>query len=173
MKLPVAVTMLIICMPLVAEDEPAPQPPCSMEKYHQFDFWIGDWNVIENGHPAGSNSIQSIDNGCALLEHWQGAGPGGISGSSLNIYDRVRDRWHQTWVDGEGTLLVLEGGWRDGSMVLQGERPAVDGNGATTHRITWTPNEDGTVRQLWDASRDGKSWIVLFDGLYEKAPASP
>ena len=162
-----------ISMPVMAQDEAAKSPsppPCSADKYRQFDFWIGDWNVTSNGQPAGTNSIHPAHNGCALLENWQGTGPGGISGSSLNIYDQANGKWHQTWVDGSGALLELDGGWHDGSMILQGERPAMDGKGITKHRITWTPNEDGSVRQLWEASKDGLSWTTLFDGLYEKVP---
>ncbi len=56
----------------------------------------------------------------------------------------------------------------DGSMVLSGSRPAANG-GTALHRISWTPNEDGSVRQLWETSLDdGSSWTVLFDGLYVK-----
>ena len=169
------ILMLCISMPVMAQDaetkNPAPPPACGTEKYHQFDFWIGDWNVTSNGELAGTNSIHPIHNGCALMEHWQGVGVGSTSGSSFNIYDSANDKWHQTWVDGNGTLLELDGGWIDGSMVLEGRRPAADGKGITTHRITWTPDADGRVRQLWDATKDGKSWIVLFDGLYSKVPA--
>ena len=63
----------------------------------------------------------------------------------------------------------LDGGLVGGSMVMQGQNPATDGTGMTTHRISWTPNPDGSVRQLWDASGDGKTWTVLFDGLYGKS----
>ena len=57
----------------------------------------------------------------------------------------------------------------DGSMVLAGRRPTRDGSGEASHRITWTPNPDGTVRQLWEASKDGGvNWSVLFDGLYTR-----
>jgi hypothetical protein len=166
------ILVLCISLPAMAQEQQdentvAP-PPCSARPYHQFDFWIGDWNVTENGQMAGTNSIEPILGGCALLENWQGSGPGGIRGSSFNIYDQARDQWHQTWVDASGTLLQLDGGWHGGSMILQGERPSADGNGTTTHRITWTPLGDGTVRQLWDASRDGQTWTVLFDGLYQK-----
>jgi hypothetical protein len=57
-------------------------------------------------------------------------------------------------------------------MVLSGQRPARDGSGMVLHRISWTPNADGTVRQLWEASKDdGGTWAVLFDGLYARSPA--
>lgn len=147
--------------------KPVPPPPCGSAKYHQFDFWVGDWTVTSNGQPAGTNSIHPILNDCALQENWQGTG--GTTGTSFNIYDQATDKWHQTWIDDSGTLLQLDGGLQDGSMVMQGQRPTPDGNGMTAHRISWTPNPDGSVRQLWDASRDGETWTVLFDGLYQKA----
>jgi len=37
-------------------------------------------------------------------------------------------------------------------------------------RITWTPRADGTVRQLWETSADGKTWSAIFDGLYSRKP---
>lgn len=147
---------------------------CSALEYRQFDFWIGEWDVSADGQAAGTNSVGPVHGGCALHESWQGTGENGISGGSYNIYDRASGRWHQTWVDAAGTLLQLDGGMVDGSMVLSGSGPARDGAGLTLHRITWTPNEDGSVRQLWQASQDdGDSWSVLFDGLYAKRAELP
>jgi hypothetical protein len=166
-------SLLLLLIPLVlsAQDEAPPAPasaPCDTPEYRQFDFWIGDWKVSVGDQPAGTNSIHPVHGGCALQENWQGTGAGGVSGSSFNIYDQATGRWHQSWVDGKGTLLLLDGGLVDGSMVLSGSRPASTGDTAL-HRITWTPNDDGSVRQLWESSLDGGgSWNVLFDGLYVK-----
>jgi len=173
MKYVLSLLLLIPLLGTAQENEaagPAPAAVCSTDKHRQFDFWIGDWNVSSNGQAAGTNSIRPVHNGCALQENWQGSGEGGISGSSFNIYDRANDKWHQTWVDASGTLLELDGAFTDGKMVLSGERPSRDGSGKSLHRITWTPNADDTVRQLWEVSKDnGVSWSVLFDGLYEKS----
>ena len=167
---------LIVLIPLNAiaqqdtEDELPSPGSCSSPEYRQFDFWVGDWNVTSNGEPAGTNSIHPIHGSCALQENWQGAGEGGISGTSFNIYDRVTGKWHQTWVDSSGTLLQLDGGLVDKVMILSGRRPTADGKGTAIHRISWTPNPDGSVRQLWQVSQDdGGNWNVLFDGLYVKA----
>ena len=138
--------------------------------HHQFDFWLGQWQVTSNGQAAGTNTVHTIQNGCVIQENWKGSGAGGITGTSFNIYDRASGRWHQTWVDAGGTLLQLDGGLVEGSMVLAGERPAPGGEGIVQHRISWTPNEDGSVRQLWEASQDGgESWNVIFDGLYTRS----
>lgn len=166
---------LLLLIPAVATtqeiepDNTVTAAACRSEKHRQFDFWLGDWNVTSNGEQAGTNTIHLVQGGCALQENWQGSGPGGVSGSSFNIYDQANDKWHQTWVDSNGTLLEIDGGLINGVMVLQGQRPARDGTGMALHRISWTPNEDGSVRQLWETSTDdGRSWSILFDGLYIK-----
>ncbi len=163
--------LLPLAAPVAAQDpvEPAASAACAAPEHRQFDFWLGRWNVTSGDRTAGSNEVRSIHGGCALQENWVGAGPGGISGSSLNLYDRASGRWHQTWVDSGGNLLQLDGGLVDGAMVMVGEQAAAGGRGGIRHRITWTPAEDGSVRQLWEASQDGgANWSVLFDGLYQR-----
>ncbi len=142
-------------------------PPCSAAVHHQFDFWIGDWTVTEHGKPAGTNRIEQLLDGCALFENWVGAGGG--RGHSLNFYDRGRGQWQQTWVDGSGGSLNLAGQFTAGHMVLSGKSIDRKTNKPKLDRITWTPNTNGTVRQLWDVSLDdGKTWTVSFDGLYSR-----
>jgi hypothetical protein len=149
---------------------PATPAPCSTPEYRQFDFWLGDWDVSVAGKPGGHNHITSEYGGCVLQEHWSGGG--GSLGSSFNIYDPARKVWHQTWVDNGGTLLEIEGGMKDGSMVMSGEQLQADGK-KLLHRITWTPIQAGgagKVRQHWETSADGgKTWTTAFDGIYSKA----
>jgi hypothetical protein len=152
-----------------AKTTAAPEP-CASPEHRQFDFWLGEWEVREADRVAGANHISRILGGCALREEWTGAGGG--QGTSLNVYDPARRRWHQTWVDDKGLVLLLEGQWRAGKMVLEGERPTPAGAGAartTRERISWTPQAGGRVRQLWETSADsGKTWQVVFDGIYSK-----
>ena len=147
-----------------------PAKPCLSGEHHQFDFWVGNWDVFAtSGKKVGENRIELIADGCALLEQW--TGNGGVTGKSLNIYDPVDHRWHQTWVDNSGTLLMLAGGLADRSMVMSMTGPsATDPTKTVQQRITWTPSDDGAVRQLWELSSDaGRTWTVLFDGRYVRA----
>ena len=148
-----------------AQSLPSPTAkPCESSEHRQFDFWVGHWEVFgPAGKKVGENRIEAIADGCALLEQW--SGNGGVTGKSLNIYDTSDRRWHQTWVDSGGTLLILAGGLVDGSMVMRSPESAPE-----LQRITWMPNADGSVRQLWESSSDrGSSWTVLFDGRYVRA----
>ena len=50
-------------------------------------------------------------------------------------------------------------------MIMSGER--VKSGEKMLDRITWHNNDDGTVRQVWDQSKDGgATWQTVFDGLY-------
>ena len=171
MKALIALALLAPLLVLAQDETPQPPlaapKPCSSEQHRQFDFWVGTWEVTQNGQPTGRNHIELVHGDCALAEHWVSAG-GNFSGASLNIYDQANDKWHQTWVDTGGTLLELNGGLEDGSMVLSGARPGPDG-AEVINRISWTPNTDGSVRQLWESSPDGETWTVAFDGLYIRA----
>jgi len=143
--------------------------PCDAPEYHQFDFWIGTWNVYRpDGKLVGVNRIEREYDGCVVHEHYRSQGA--FHGESLNVYDAGRHSWHQTWVDNQGTLLLLEGGIEKGSMVLYGRTTSVDGK-VTAQRITWTPNADGSVRQLWESSEDSVQWKTVFDGHYVRQAA--
>lgn len=154
---------------------PPAVPPAPPAVNHEFDFWLGDWEVRDpQGKPAGTNRIESVSGGHGLLENWQGAPPPGSpaganggNGKSLNAYNRAKQQWQQFWIGSGGGVLELTGGLVDRKMVLTGEHD-VRGR-QVVERITWTPNPDGSVRQLWEQSTDGrKTWQVAFDGLYTR-----
>ena len=160
-------SLALVALTVNAADATPPGRPCSASEYRQFDFWIGSWDVYEPGDKlAGRNDIESIAGGCALLENW--AGRGGFTGKSLNTWDSERRRWHQTWTDSAGSLLLLEGGLDGDRMVLGSEAADAAGvPGAVRQRIAWSRQADGSVRQLWETSTDGgKTWSVVFDGRY-------
>ena len=142
---------------------------CPDARSHQFDFWIGYWDVINvDGTLAGHNRIEPTLDGCVLQETWSGYS--GSAGTSLNFFDTSRGKWRQFWVWREGTTLELEGSLINGAMVLEGDR--VEDGKPVLNRITWTKRPNGTVEQLWENSMDnGKSWKSVFDGTYRPAKA--
>lgn len=147
--------------------------PCSAEEHRHFDFWEGRWMVrAANGALAGHNTLDVIIGGCVLREHY--TTPSGYEGQSFNTYDASRGVWHQTWMDNGGLLLVMEGGYRDGAMVLEGETTAPDGT-TRLNRVTWSriDGDPDQVRQFWEVSADGgQTWGVAFDGRYIRQSSS-
>ena len=145
----------------------ATKKPCEASEQRAFDFWIGDWSVTNpKGTIVGTNVISRAHKGCALIERWTSARGG--TGSSTNYWDREKKKWVQLWVDGTGGVIHLEGNLVGAAMVLDGSYVEASGKRSRL-RGTWTPNEDGSVRQLFEQSADGgKTWSVWFDGLYRR-----
>lgn len=158
--------LLLAAIAALAGPAGALAAPCEAPEHRGFDFWLGVWDVHDavTDKLAGSNAITREYDGCVIHERYTTGR--GYSGESLNAYDAGRKVWHQTWVDSSGTVLVLEGGLRDGRMVLEGETR--DGMAVTKHRITWTPNPDGSVRQLWESTDARGAWSTAFDGRYTR-----
>lgn len=142
---------------------------CDGLEFRQFDFWVGDWDVFTpDGQLAGTNKVERVLDGCVIAENWSGSK--GTDGRSFNVYSALDKKWHQTWVDSQGTLLELTGTFQDGRMVLEGESPAANGN-ALRNRISWQKMPDGRVRQHWQVSGDGgEKWTDAFIGFYTAKP---
>lgn len=137
--------------------------PCVTAEYRFFDFWIGEWEVTTpQGQPAGASRISKTQGGCVLLEEWTSSSGG--TGTSFNTYNTQKQSWQQFWVDAQGTVLEISGGLVEGAMVMTSDRDQTP-----IQRITWTPNDDGSVRQHWESSSDGgQSWSTAFDGIYRR-----
>lgn len=159
------VSLLLALGPIAAAE--ATPAPCAAAEYHQFDFWVGSWTVKDDkGALLGTNQVDVIQDGCAIQEHWKGTD--GSAGTSFTVYYAPARKWHQTWVDSSGGLLLMDGGIVDGAMVLQGERVGKKYK-SVIDKTTWTPLPDGRVRQFWQASVDGgKTWRTIFDGFYQR-----
>jgi len=165
LKRMIPLILLLTGAPISAQTARASAP-----ESHQFDFWLGEWDVFDTQGKAGGHSrIDSIAEGRGLLENWTDAG--GTTGKSLNVYNDAKRCWQQFWV-GDGTpVLELSGGLVGESMVLSGSRAGKSG-APTVDRITWTPLADGAVRQHWELSSDGgKTWRDIFIGIYRHPAA--
>ncbi|PQA86494.1 hypothetical protein [Hyphococcus luteus] len=166
-----SVMVIAVSASAAAQDQTAPEPapkptPCSTEEYRQFDFWLGEWDVTPAGQdkPVAVNRISAQHGGCVVLEEYEA---GGYSGMSLNFYDKTAGEWRQTWMSNQGAPLYLAGGLDETGAMVMSDEGLVDGD--KINRITWTANDDGAVRQLWEQSEDdGESWKTVFDGLYTK-----
>lgn len=165
MKIIYVIALFIVLAPYTA----LANKPCTELEYKQFDFWLGSWHVKAKNSKSSNKSqsqISRILNGCVILEEY--STPNGFEGKSLNIFDKSTNTWHQTWTDNTGLLLQLDGKWNGKSMILAGKGKTQTGEMAL-HKISWTPEKSGQVRQVWQQSLDnGKSWQPLFDGIYTK-----
>lgn len=149
------------------QNQTPPPPPCSTPEFRQFDFWVGDWEVYSNEKLVGTNKVELILGDCVIQENWEGKG--GSVGKSFNTYDAQKGVWSQVWVDNGGNRIDFSGKYEDGKMALTGEGESKRNPRQRVHyKLTFFNNDDGTVRQLWEASYDKEQWNTIFDGLYVK-----
>lgn len=141
--------------------------PCRQHpESHQFDFWVGRWTVTAGGQQTGVNEITNRLEDCLIYESYTTGR--GFAGASFNFYDPAIAGWRQIWIDNAGQVTSYEGGLEGKDMVFRG-RSAGRTGAPRLVRMRFTPKEDGTVRQLIEASPDeGATWTTAFDGLYSR-----
>lgn len=146
---------------------PQATSPCPADpERHHFDFWLGEWNVTTiQGNQVGTSRIESIANGCALLENWTG-GRGG-TGKSINAYNPVIKQWQQYWVGSDGEILDYTRSEFDGKSMIFFASSFREAD--HRKRLTFTPQDASTVRQHAETSVDGgKTWKTEYDFYYHR-----
>ena len=140
--------------------------PCKYsDEAKQFDFFIGEWEAFNpQGQKNGTSVIQSIADGCGILENWTDIF--GSEGKSINFYDSTVKKWYQYWIGADGAPLRFSGAYRDNAVRYEGEPFEVNGKKFIS-RLTFFKIDDKTVRQLSENSPDeGKTWTTAYDLKY-------
>ncbi|HEY3703936.1 MAG TPA: tetratricopeptide repeat protein [Terracidiphilus sp.] len=144
--------------------------PCDDPEFRQFDFWLGDWDVVstQDGIPRGTSHIAREMDGCAVWENWSSAGSP-YFGKSYNTYNAALRRWEQFWVDNMAGTMFFHGELKDGVMDYWTEDiPQPNGTPLRRHLQFFNLGPD-KVRQFSQGSRDGgKTWAVEYDLTYNR-----
>jgi hypothetical protein len=145
--------------------------PCEDAEFRQFDFWIGDWDVVQTGSvsAAGTSHISKEMGGCVVWENWTAAGVSGYFGKSYNTYNANLHRWEQYWVDNSAGTIFFYGGLKEGVMdYWTDDLPQANGEKLRRHLQFFALGPD-KVRQFSQGSRDGgKTWTVEYDLTYNR-----
>lgn len=152
-------------MPRLRAAAPAKAAACSAPEYHQFDFWLGDWDGFNLDKPTvlvARNRVSRVLDGCVVLEDYRADG---MEGESFSIYDASRKVWHQTWVTSKGKLLVIEGEFRAGEMVMRGTDRTADGKKQLVRGV-WRPMAGGVRETAYTSLDGGKTWQPWFDMIF-------
>jgi hypothetical protein len=142
--------------------------PCADEPHtHDFDFWIGEWDVYKTGGQmvVGHSVVQSISGSCALLENWTAVQ--GNTGKSINYYNTATGKWEQDWIGSDGLpQRYLNGEYKDGVMHFSYETTGPKGK-KVTGNFKFYNIDKNTVRQYQDVNNDdGKTVTVSYDLTY-------
>lgn len=164
-----AIPAVLVLTPFLCVGQSNQASCLESEIFGRLDFWVGDWNVYAGGQQVGTNKIEKILNGCAILEHWTSGR--GSKGKSLFYYDPVNKYWKQVWVTEHP---LRPGGTKEKQMVAEYENGGVRFQGQymrngtlVLDRTTLTPISADSVRQHIQTSIDGgNTWSEGFNAIY-------
>jgi hypothetical protein len=153
---------------------------CNLPEAHQFDFWIGNWDIQQkiiqkDGtwiNLKASTSVIPILGGCALEEHWEGdikyfwegmEKPKPVKGFSLRYFQPSSGKWYIRWMDTKDMNLgePFTGNFSAGKGEFFSERETK--RGKQISRITFSDIKENFVH--WDlaVSNDkGKTWNTIW-----------
>ena len=153
---------------VVDEAARAFRPCVSRPESHYFDFWIGEWNVTNaQNQPAGRSSVRQILSQCVIFENWTD-GQGG-EGKSFNAYNAPLAMWQQFWTDQYGRVTEYRESERTAEGGLRFTARQKTANGWSLLRMTFTPVDHDTVRQMGESSLDdGRTWTTNYDLYYHR-----
>ncbi len=152
--------------PALAADQPI---PCSAPESNQFDFWVGEWELTWADSGRGRNSITKELGGCVIKESFSSSDATPLVGLSVSVFVPNTGKWHQTWVDNQGSYLDFSGGFEDGKMILsRTARPK--GKPAFQQRMVWFEIQPNSIKWNWERSDDnGKTWSIVWAIDYTRA----
>ena len=145
-----------------------PQPP---PETHQFDFWLGEWDVWwrepDSDVTGGTNRIERSFDGHVIVEHFDGQPGTPLQGMSVSVFDIRTGKWYQTWVDNAGGYLDFSGAFSDGKMILSREAE-IDGK-PIKQRMVWFDIQPDSLHWNWERSGDGgATWAVVWAITYKR-----
>ena len=149
----------------------AAQGACQGES-RQFDFWIGEWDVLNRNRPAEENRwydtgtatarVYPVVAGCGLVEHWRGHAYGDfLEGFSLQAFNPQLGQWELVllWPNsGPPRFGELAGGFRHSRGEFYSRGLTAEGD-TTVTRFSFSDVTPNSLRWQDGFSTDnGRSW---------------
>jgi hypothetical protein len=176
----------------VASPDPPAGPPCQAPEYHQFDFWLGTWDIeqdilTEDGSYArfpAKNRVEAVASGCAVVEHWRGTvqfywegmeAPDSLYGLSVRSFDDARGEWSIYWLDSRHPSFgdPFVGGFDNGLGTFTRRVRRLDGT-VSLSRIVFEPVDATSVEWNLDVSADdGERWTTVWRMHFHHASVDP
>jgi hypothetical protein len=173
------VSALGLCVCALAESPTAPEhstmaAPCDTPQHHQFDYWVGDWQVFnaDTKQLVAVDHVEKHSEGCIVQQNltfitdlYRRPGVSyRLAGIGVNRFDG--EAWLQMWADNQWGAIVLRGSPdATGSMVFTSIIPSRNRD----LKITYEKRADGTVRNVeYVAPAGSGKWEKYGDLIYRR-----
>ena len=161
--------LLILSIGIQSLSAQTPYPENAWEKVHQFDFWLGKWEVYdyETDSLLAHSYVESILDSIGIQEHYTDADGSTYSSTSLNKYNFSKDKWEQYYLNNQGLTMRFLGNLDGNTMILENKKEFK--NRPSFNKLSWELMEDGSVRHIWlQRWEHEEDWRTVFDGLYRR-----
>jgi len=140
-------------------------------KENAFDFWVGNWDLEWSGNDnqimKGTNSIEKILDGTVLQEHFEDP-TSGFKGTSISVYDKKKNEWHQAWADNQGGYYNFIGELDGNKRIFKTIPKEINGK-IIIQRMVFYDITETSITWDWESSMDnGKEWKLLWRINYKK-----
>ena len=137
-----------------------------------FDFWVGNWDLEWNGKDnqimKGTNSIVKILDGTVLQENFKDP-VSGFKGTSISVYNKKKNEWHQAWADNQGGYYDFIGEIDENKRIFKTIPKEINGK-IIIQRMVFYNITPTSITWDWESSSDnGENWKLLWKIKYKRA----
>jgi len=147
-------------------------PPCYSKEAHQFDFWLGNWDLhwfTSEGKTAyGKNNVKKILGSCVINENFSTNGEKPFVGKSYSVYNSKMKFWEQTWVDNSGGYIIFSGKFKKGKMTFTRKFKGKEDKEIIQRMVFYNISKNN-LDWDWESSNDkGKTWKLNWRIHYKR-----
>lgn len=136
-----------------------------------FDFWVGNWDIEwigkDNQIMKGTNSIVKILDGTVFQENFEHLASG-FKGTSISVYNKKKNEWHQAWADNQGGYYDFIGEIDGNKRIFKTIPKEINGK-IVIQRMVFYNITPTSIAWDWESSTEnGENWKLLWRIKYKK-----
>lgn len=136
-----------------------------------FNFWVGNWELEwvgkDNQIMRGTNNVVKILGGTVIQENFEDLNSG-FKGTSITVYNKKKNEWHQAWADNQGGYYNFIGEV-DGDKRIFKTIPKEINDKTIIQRMIFYNITSTSITWDWESSSDnGETWNLLWKIKYKK-----
>jgi hypothetical protein len=165
MKNLTVITLLFLSINIFSQDT------TNSNQEKAFDFWVGNWNLEWTGKDnkiiKGHNNIIKILDSTVIQENFEDPSTG-FKGTSISVYNKKKNEWHQAWADNQGGYYNFIGEI-DGAKRIFKTIPKKINDKIIIQRMVFYNITPTAFVWDWESSSDnGVNWKLLWQIKYKK-----
>lgn len=137
-----------------------------------FDFWVGNWDLEWTGKDnkiiKGHNSIVKILDNTVIQENFEDPSTG-FKGTSISVYNKKKNEWHQAWADNQGGYYDFIGEIDGANRIFKTIPKKINGKTIILRMVFYNITPTAFLWNWESSSDNGENWKLLWRISYKKS----